>query len=170
MMFYPRLSLLHVLNNRNYDVYGASSTPGPNAPLGNLCNRSARSQYSAEAAFKQWTAAGFPAKQLLLGLPLYGYVSDSTKTSLTENFSIAMEEPQQVGAMNGAHAKVSWVDDKAAAETTVAGDLKSWWGQQIPFNKLVASGALVKNRNGTYSAANGYTEGKCGSLHHQVRF
>src|ERR1700722_14112999 len=100
MMFYPRLSLLHVSNNRNYDVYGASSTPGPNAPLGNLCNRSARSQYSAEAAFKQWTAAGFPAKQLLLGLPLYGYVSDSTKTSLTENFSIAMEEPQQVGAMN----------------------------------------------------------------------
>jgi chitinase len=30
---------------------------------------------------------------------------------------------------------------------------------QIPFNELVSSGALVKNSNGTYSASGGFTEG-----------
>ncbi len=63
---------------------GASSTPGPNAPLGNLCGNSKQPQASAEAAFSQWTAAGFPANKMLLGLPLYGYVSQSTKTTLTD--------------------------------------------------------------------------------------
>ena len=62
---------------------GASSTPGPNAPLGNLCGNSRQPQASAQAAFKQWTAAGFPANKLVLGLPLYGYVSQSTATTLT---------------------------------------------------------------------------------------
>ncbi|KZT70279.1 glycoside hydrolase family 18 protein [Daedalea quercina L-15889] len=71
-------------NIMNYDVFGASSTPGPNAPLGDLCGTSSLPQYNAEAAVKQWTAANFPADQLMLGLPLYGYVSDSTKTSLSD--------------------------------------------------------------------------------------
>ncbi|EPS92655.1 hypothetical protein FOMPIDRAFT_1100155, partial [Fomitopsis schrenkii] len=71
-------------NIMNYDVNGAStSSPGPNAPLGNLCDNSPLPQYSAEAAFSQWTNAGFPAGQLLLGLPLYGYASQSSATALS---------------------------------------------------------------------------------------
>ena len=69
---------------------GASSTPGPNAPLGNLCGNSKQPQASAEAAYSQWKAAGFPANKMLLGLPLYGYVSQSTKTTLTD---IAIPKP-----------------------------------------------------------------------------
>lgn len=65
-------------------MFGASSTPGPNAPLGDLCGTSSQPQYNAEAAVKQWTAAKFPAGQLMLGLPLYGYVSQSTKTALSD--------------------------------------------------------------------------------------
>jgi hypothetical protein len=68
---------------RNYDVNAASSIPGPNAPLSNVCGTSSQPTATAEAAFKQWTAAGFPAAKLLLGLPLYGYVSRSSKTSLS---------------------------------------------------------------------------------------
>ena len=65
-------------------MWGASSTPGPNAPLGNLCGTSSLPQYSAQAALAQRTAAGFPASKLVLGLPLYGYVSQSTKTTLQQ--------------------------------------------------------------------------------------
>ena len=64
-------------------MLGASSTPGPNAPLGNLCGTSSQPQASAQAAFAQWTKAKFPANKLLLGLPLYGYVSKSKATTLT---------------------------------------------------------------------------------------
>lgn len=175
---------LTTANIMNYDVWGASSTPGPNAPLSNACNNSQQPQASAAAALAQWTAAGFPAKQLLLGLPLYGYVSQSTKTTLSDiarppagfimsqhkqrvlnNKSGAIAQGMAVqklpeggpNFLNGNHARsrVTPTTDVAAA----AGDLSSWWGQQIPFNQLLAFGALVKNSDGTYSQANGYTEG-----------
>ncbi|KAH9833837.1 glycoside hydrolase family 18 protein [Rhodofomes roseus] len=72
------------VNLMNYDTVGASSTPGPNAPLGDLCGTSTHKQSSAQAGLKQWTDANFPANQLMLGLPLYGYVSKSSKTELQE--------------------------------------------------------------------------------------
>ncbi|TFY53141.1 hypothetical protein EVJ58_g9619 [Rhodofomes roseus] len=72
------------VNIMNYDIFGASSTPGPNAPLGDLCGTSSQSQYNAKASVKQWTAANFPASQLMLGLPLYGYVNKSSKKSLSD--------------------------------------------------------------------------------------
>ncbi len=65
-------------------MWGASSSPGPNAPLGNLCGNASLPQYSAQAALSQWTKAGFPKNKLVLGLPLYGYVSKSTKTTLQQ--------------------------------------------------------------------------------------
>jgi chitinase len=36
-------------------------------------------------------------------------------------------------------------------------NLSSWYGQQIPFNSIVSSGALVKQSNGTYGQGGGYT-------------
>lgn len=142
---------------RNYDVWGASSTPGPNAPLGNLCGTSQQPQASAEAALQQWTAAGFRASQLLLGLPLYGYASQSTATTLTGSLlpSNGTNEAK-MNFLNGAHPRSKPSPAKPQAE---AGDLSGWWGQQIPFNSLLASGALAKQSNGTYTGANGYTEG-----------
>ena len=68
-------------------MYGASATPGPNAPLGNLCGTATQAQASAQAAVAQWTAAGFPKSKLLLGLPLYGYVSQSSRTTLAGSFA-----------------------------------------------------------------------------------
>ncbi|EJD51005.1 glycoside hydrolase [Auricularia subglabra TFB-10046 SS5] len=152
------------VNIMNYDVWGASSTPGPNAPLGNLCGNSRQPQASAQAAFAQWTKAGFPASKLLLGLPLYGYVSKSTKTGLTGFAAPSSAEAQGLllapGSgrdkehfLIGAHPR-----EKAASEKVrAAANLQGWYGQQIPFSEIVQSGALVKKSDGTYGQGGGFT-------------
>ncbi|OSC97972.1 glycoside hydrolase family 18 protein [Trametes coccinea BRFM310] len=186
-------------NIMNYDVFGASSSPGPNAPLGNLCGNSVLPQYSAQAALQQWTAAGFPASKLVLGLPLYGYVSQSTKTTLQHiarpppgfkleeykekvlglperGLACPLPQEQEVQeetngtdngepnmlAPTGNHGR-SKAQEKAKTKEGVraeaSGDLSSYFGQQIPFNQIVALGALTKTSSGTYVSANGYTEG-----------
>ncbi|KAF8192629.1 glycoside hydrolase [Pholiota molesta] len=66
----------------NYDVWGSSSKPGPNAPLYDACNNSTQPNANAVAAYNAWTAANFPASKLVLGLPSYGYISSSTATHL----------------------------------------------------------------------------------------
>lgn len=166
---------------------GASANPGPNAPLGNLCGTARQPQASAQAALNQWKAAGFPASKMLLGLPLYGYVSKSTATHLS---AIAIPPPgfqlqeykervlglparsspfpaqcalptkgEDLGEPNfldGKHERA-----KKGPEVEVeaaAGDLSSYYGQQIPFNQIVALGALKKSGS-VYVQNNGYTEG-----------
>ncbi|KIK66384.1 glycoside hydrolase family 18 protein [Collybiopsis luxurians FD-317 M1] len=161
------------LNLMNYDVFQSSSTPGPNAPLGNLCGTSSLLQYSAQAALSQWSAAGFPASKMLLGLPLYGYVSNSTKTTLTGSFVDPSEQDRTTGptqAQPGNHARVKKPisqlpesgtnkDQNGVQKDAANANLQSWYGQQIPFSSIVASGALVKNSDGTYSGGGGFTEG-----------
>jgi chitinase len=164
---------------RNYDVWGSSSNPGPNAPLGNLCGTSSQPQASAQAALKQWTDAGFPKSKLLLGLATYGYVSKSTRTGLTgslvENAEGAESgaEDQPLNDLGGAHDR-SWERDQASKRIPVpeetpdvpeggdddkrkaaAGDLSQYFGQQIAFNQIVALGATKKSGN-VYVEANGY--------------
>ena len=139
----------------------SSSKPGPNAPLSNACGTSSQPTASAVAAFEQWTKAGAPASKLLLGVPLYGYVSKSTATKLSGSFKLpgVSDEAADVGKTVGqAHPRVR-DPIKEGKEGTEAGDLNSWYGQQIPFKSLVASGALTKNSSGTYGGANGYTMG-----------
>ncbi|KAJ7125147.1 glycoside hydrolase family 18 protein [Mycena epipterygia] len=144
-------------NLMNYDINGGwSNAPGPNAPLGNLCGKSSQPAYSAQAAFKQWTAAKFPASKLLLGLPLYGYVFNSTKTTLA---SFTLPEITEATAESDAGAAV-YVEPLESSESEVSteatANLTKWWGQAIPFNSLVSSGALVKQADGTYEAGAGF--------------
>ncbi|KAJ7503010.1 glycoside hydrolase family 18 protein [Mycena galericulata] len=134
----------------NYDINGGwSSAPGANAPLGNR----------PRPAFKQWTAAQVPASKLLLGLPLYGYVLKSTKTTLS-NYTLPETE-------EGAQAKVDvdpGVDSDKPTDSIspIRGankrpaNLTKWWGTEIAFNSLVSTGALVKKVDGTYEAAAGF--------------
>jgi chitinase len=145
---------------RNYDVFGASSTPGPNAPLGNLCGSSTEPDYSAQAAHSQWTAAGFPASKLVLGLPLYGYVSDSTMTSLSGSFiDPSAQKVAGLNPLNGAHprAKISAPKTIVPSPEGAEANLQSWYGQQIPFGSIVAAGALKKDAEGNYNEAGGFT-------------
>ncbi|KAF9458110.1 glycoside hydrolase family 18 protein [Collybia nuda] len=134
------------VNIMNYDVNGASSKPGPNAPLGNLCGSSSQPRASAQAALSQWTKAGMPASKLLLGLALYGYVSKSTAKKLSGSL---MPDPSIHPV---AHPRSPLQD----ISTAPAGDLSNMWGQQIAFKQLVRSGALVKTHDG-YRGSNGYT-------------
>ena len=131
----------------------------------------------------------------MLGLPLYGYVSQSTKTTLHEialpqpGFDVRAYKEQVLGlpdrglacplprartadqadqkegegpnALRGAHPRVKDGVKKGGVRAEADGDLSAYLGQQIPFNQLVALGALQKNSDGTYTAdsANGYTMG-----------
>jgi chitinase len=58
---------------------------------------------------------------------------------------------------NEARPRVKANIEKVVVEEAEFGDLSKWYGQQIPFNSLLASGALKKNSDGTYSGDNGYT-------------
>ncbi|KAJ7188716.1 glycoside hydrolase family 18 protein [Mycena filopes] len=193
---------LTYVNIMNYDINGGwSANPGPNAPLGNLCGNSSQPAYSAQAAFKQWTAAKFPASKLLLGLPLYGYVFNSSKTTLASFALPEAAEGAESSEENDAEAEAAEADAVSVAATanTIRGankasanvdppalesfldplsgslvssedleltdgpdvaanaaNLSKWWGQSIPFNSLLASGALVKHADGTYGAGTGY--------------
>ena len=60
----------------------ASNSPGPNAPLSDACDNSTQPDANALAALRAWTAAGFSASQLVLGVPSYGYLSRSSATRL----------------------------------------------------------------------------------------
>ncbi|KAG7097363.1 hypothetical protein E1B28_004713 [Marasmius oreades] len=58
----------------NYDVWGPwSSQVGPNAPLDDTCVSSDKQAGSAVSAVKAWTAAGFPASKIVLGVAAYGH-------------------------------------------------------------------------------------------------
>jgi chitinase len=67
--------------------------PGPNAPLSDACQNSTQSGASAVAAVTTWTAAGFPASKIVLGVPSYGYVSRSSSTYLQTRDLIIADSP-----------------------------------------------------------------------------
>ncbi|KAH9476845.1 Chitinase A1 [Psilocybe cubensis] len=160
----------------NYDVWGASATPGPNSPYGNLCGTSWQPQASAQAAYKQWTAAKFPGNKLILGCALYGYVSKSTKTVLTGSSvptpeMLLLQKTETKGSdgkvevtefLNGAHPNTTLqvTNPEADAPTiNAAANLTGYWGKQIAFKDIVGAGALVKRSDGNYGQAGGFTMG-----------
>src|ERR1700742_4037717 len=75
-----------IINALKLEAYAyhfpASQSPGPNAPMYDACHNSTRPTANAVSAFNAWTAAGFPASKLVLGLPSYGYISKSFATTL----------------------------------------------------------------------------------------
>ncbi|KAJ3515446.1 hypothetical protein NLJ89_g1753 [Agrocybe chaxingu] len=100
----------------NYDVWGSSSKPGPNAPFRDACGNSTQPGANAVAAYNSWTSAGFPPCKLVLGLPSYGYISSSTAQRLRTR-----------------------ADSNAVKVINDDGDSEG----QIQFKELVAQGALV---------------------------
>ncbi|KAJ1021904.1 hypothetical protein NDA16_003666 [Ustilago loliicola] len=80
----------------NYDVWGSSADPGPNAPLANLCGNSAQPQANAAAGVKAWSAAGMPRDKILLGIPAYGYINTSTKKTLRTRSNVPSPRKREV--------------------------------------------------------------------------
>jgi chitinase len=77
-----------------YDIWGSwSPSVGPNAPLEDTCASEDKQQGSAASAVRAWTAAGFPANQLLLGVASYGHgyhVSQDAAFDKTQSQSLAL--------------------------------------------------------------------------------
>jgi len=68
----------------NYDINGQWSTGvGPNAPLDDTCSNLPTG--SAAKAVKAWTSAGFPANQVVLGVPAYGHSFDVSPSNATDS-------------------------------------------------------------------------------------
>lgn len=122
-------------------------------------------------------------------MPFYGYVSDSTKTSLTDgplqHTSDAALDAYRAAVLGlaGKSAEAADVptdlDEGSAAGLEGAhpitqqppaqglvplasgnGDLSGYWGTEITFSGLIAQGALQETTTpGTFIAVNGYTYG-----------
>ncbi|PPQ72321.1 hypothetical protein CVT24_004540 [Panaeolus cyanescens] len=163
------------INVMNYGIWGASSTPAANSPLGMLPVETSNMQASAEAALVQWTEAGFPASKMLLGLPLYGYVFKSSKSALDSN-AVLVSSPSSGSRFTSAdsiHTNNATMDEhpfsfgahrepsssslnafvNAKADQGIS--LGAWHGKAIPFKALVKSGALVKRFDGGYGQPEG---------------
>ena len=156
-------SALDYIMIMNYDVWGSSSNPGPNAPLANLCGNSTQPAASAAAAVKQWSAAGMPRSKMLLGVPAYGYVSTSSAKSLIQRDQVG-EEGHYLPSAHRKPANVADVPSGRAGRynkrlLSSASQLaaKTLSEGQNNFNLLVSSGALKKNAAGSYVAGTGWT-------------
>lgn len=117
-------------------ILAASSTPGPNAPLSDDCHNSTQPVANAESAFAMWTAAGFPASKLVLGVPSYGYISKSHATQLVDRDQPSQDNDVQVISDDGS--------------------------SQVQFNTLISEGALKLSNgstpwNSTFIGAGGFT-------------
>ncbi|OAX44534.1 glycoside hydrolase [Rhizopogon vinicolor AM-OR11-026] len=113
----------------NYDDFEATNPPGPNAPMRDACGNSSQPSQNAAAGYNAWTQAGFPANQIVLGLPAYGYVVHNGADRLRQRSS----EPPRL--------------HRLARRTTVRPDED----QQVQFRDLVSDGVLQRNSDGTYS-------------------
>lgn len=121
----------------NYDIWGSSSTPGPNAPLSDACGTSTQPLANAYAAVSSWTTAGMPANQILLGIAAYGYLQMSTATSLVTRRRRSLEH-------------------RAATVTVTNADGGTTDGQ-VNFASLISQGALVLDSTGAYVGGGGFT-------------
>lgn len=123
----------------NYDIWGSAdawSKPGPNAPLNEGCGRSDQPLANAYQAVKSWTTAGMPAKQIMLGLPAYGYISASSSDSLRARRRRGLEKKGGVTLYN------------ADGGTTYG---------QIKFSDIVTQGGLTRDSSGHWVGAGGFT-------------
>ncbi|WVW86237.1 hypothetical protein I302_108279 [Kwoniella bestiolae CBS 10118] len=133
----------------NYDVWGSSTTPGPNAPLSDACGNSTQPLANAYAAVSSWTGAGMPANQITLGVPAYGYLQKSTASSLKQRRRSSFPLPPHKNSNDSRIAN-------RASDVTIYND---WGGSsdgQIMFDSLVEQGAL-KLQDGEYVGSGGFT-------------
>ena len=139
----------------NYDIWGSwSSSVGPNAPLDDSCASTGDQDGSAMSAVKAWSAAGFPAKQMILGVASYGHSFHVEKSSaLDGSGNIQLYPPfdkSQQPAGDKWDGTAGGVDQ--CGNPNVVGGVYDFWG-------LIDGGFLTNN--GT--AANGidYTFDNC---------
>ncbi|EED84956.1 hypothetical protein POSPLDRAFT_126595 [Postia placenta Mad-698-R] len=145
--------VLDYIEVMNYDVWGSWSTAvGPNAPLNDTCAPAADQQGSAVSAVAAWTAAGFPASQIVLGVPSYGHsftvepsaalVSGSESTLAAYPAFVASQQPLGDAWDTNATAGV----DQCGNPTGGPSGIFDFWG-------LVEEGFLTDNGTAAHGIA-----------------
>jgi chitinase len=121
----------------NYDVWGSATkenpTPGPNAPLSDLCH-SLQPLANAYAAVNSWKNAGFPANKLALGTAAYGYISKSSATNLVAKRHLVGGDMHHAPRTRRASTNVVLHNDDGGVSDG-----------QIMFSDIVKQGALVQD-------------------------
>ncbi|KZW04057.1 glycoside hydrolase [Exidia glandulosa HHB12029] len=150
----------------NYDANGSSSTPGSNAPLDDGCHNSTQPFATARAAVATWTKAGFPASQIILGIPSYGYISQSSATYLhnkrdqDERGQVAFDEKSHDIELKPPNKSQTGVQAQDASSSTKSLEVENEDGGvgdgQVQFRSLVQQGALKLSSSGKYVGARGY--------------
>lgn len=152
----------------NYDVWGSSANPGPNAPY-STCEGSWQPGANAVAAIKAWKSAGMPANKIMLGLPAYGYVSDSTATTLIHKRAQHMEAMHARRIAAEARSEMRNSNPRPRIEEANSeikrdlvsraadGDISSFKNTQIQFNQLVSYKVLSLSTTGVWYGKNGFT-------------
>ena len=125
----------------NYDIWGSSSTPGPNAPLSDACGNSTQPLANAYAAVSSWTSAGMPASKITLGVPAYGYLQMSTATSLIQRRDHMLRPDRS---------------SRRSSYITVENDDGGTSDGQVMFVELIQQGAL-ELVDGEYVGGGGFT-------------
>ncbi|KAF9255039.1 hypothetical protein L218DRAFT_1009002 [Marasmius fiardii PR-910] len=135
---------------------------------------------SLVGAVQQYGLDGGPQWVLLLPNSslgfLYGYVSQSSSTVLSGFAPMEEETTKENLACVHAHPRKKTTATITTAEGEVQTEAdtnsKGWYGQQIPFETLVSSGALVKGTgdDGNYREGGGFTIGWDGCSDTPVRF
>ncbi|OCF38068.1 hypothetical protein I316_00292 [Kwoniella heveanensis BCC8398] len=133
----------------NYDVWGSSSTPGPNAPLSDGCGNSTQPLANAYAAVSSWTGAGMPASKITLGVPAYGYLQKSTASSLKQRRSSFPLPPHKLLVNSTSH-------QARGSYATVYNDNGGSSDGQVMFESLISQGALTWE-DGGYVGGSGFT-------------
>ncbi|CCM01183.1 uncharacterized protein FIBRA_03231 [Fibroporia radiculosa] len=143
----------------NYDVWGSwSPTVGPNSPLNDTCAPSADQQGSAVSALAAWTAAGFPANQIVLGVAGYGHSFDvpqatafaSGSTTELAAYPSFEKSDQPLGDSWDSDAPAGV--DQCGAATGGPSGIFNYWG-------LIEEGFLMDN--GTVAPGIGYRYDSC---------
>ncbi|KAL8276834.1 hypothetical protein RQP46_010765 [Phenoliferia psychrophenolica] len=127
------------LNIMSYDVTGTwSGSTGPNSPL-NVCNSDA----GADTAIEVWTGGGFPAHQILLGVPAYGYafmtLSSKLSTTMIGNYTSKIYQAMSTTLPKG-DSSDNYTTSTDVCGVTTTGYLGNW-----EMNELISEGLLSSN-------------------------
>jgi chitinase len=135
----------------NYDIWGSwSPTVGPNAPLADSC--APVQDGSAISAVQAWTAANFPADQIVLGVASYGHSFYVTASAAMDGSTLAAYPPFVASMQPSGDAWDAVAGVDTCGNPTPTGGIFDFWG-------LIDGGFLTTN--GTAAAGMVYRFDDC---------
>lgn len=136
----------------NYDVFGDgfSKVVGPNSPLDDACAPATQQTGSATSAVKLWTAAGFSAKQLVLGVPSYGHGYSISASAAVQNNSLASFPSFNTNSFVLGDSWDAAGPDACGVSQPPSGDF-NFWGL-ISAGYLSENGTIASGMIGNYDA------------------